>query len=190
MSTDERQTRRIKNDRMELVVTVGLFVTMAILVLVGIWMVSRVPPQMQTVAQGVFYSTIVLGFGQVLLLVKAKLVHKDVADDLDTTVKVAEKVNGGTARAMDSLTNEHVTSVEAIRQEHEAAIKALREEHKRERHKDVQGWNAEKIELATAARVAERMASERAALLAEEKARVSDLTEKLARCAEGKKADA
>lgn len=169
MSSEERQNRRIKNDRMELAITVGLFITMAVLVLVGIWMVSRVPPQMQTVAQGVFYSTIVLGFGQVLLLVKAKLVHKDVADDLDTTVKVAEKVNGGTALTLNAMTTEHDTSIEALRSEWQRERHSLRNElHmtmllKTEADAELKG----KVEA-----------------LAKAEVQVKDLTEKLARCAE------
>lgn len=186
MSSEERERRRVRNDQTELFITAGLLLTMAVLVLVGIWMVSRVPPPMQTMAQGVFATTIVLGFGQVLLLVKSKLVHKDVAADLDATVKVAEKVDGGQTQALEAMGSEHSTSLDALRKEHEAALAALREEHQRERHKEVQQWNADKLGRA----LAESELKERSVALAKSEAAVRDLTEKLARCAETKKADA
>jgi len=85
--------------------------------------------------------------------------------------QVHDKVNGGTTRL-----------IEALKAEHDAALNALREEWKRDRHKIVQDLNAERL---TAKADATEL-KEKATALAEAKAIIHDLTEKLSRCAENK----
>ena len=132
---DEPQPRRRRSgEQFELLITFGAFVTMGAMVLVGIWVVSNAPPGMQVIAQGMLAGTILLAFGQVLLLLKAKLLHRDVSDDLNETKRVGTKQDR-IERKVEKTYDKAEKTYDKVNGPTEKLISTLREEHRAEVHK-------------------------------------------------------